>query len=213
VPSLRVRMVAALGGALLGSLLRTTRHTVVAGAEVVDAWVMPGRPAIYLIWHGRLLPASYANRGRGLATMISHHRDGDYIAGIVSRWGYRVVRGSSSRGGGAALRQVVRLLREGTSVAITPDGPRGPRQEMKLGPLLAAQLAGVPLIPSAAGVDRAWVFGGWDRFLVPKPFSTIRIGFGEPIRVPPGLSEEELERLRLEVEARTNELVQRVDEA
>jgi lysophospholipid acyltransferase (LPLAT)-like uncharacterized protein len=207
-----VRAVVALGGTVIDSLLRTTRQRVAVGEEVLASWLVPRRPAVYLIWHGRLLPGSYANRQRGLATLISHHRDGDYIAGVVERWGYRIVRGSSSRGGGAALRQIVRLLRQGTPVAVTPDGPRGPRQEMKVGPLLAAQLAEVPLIPCAAGVDRAWAFGGWDRFLVPKPFSTIRMGYGQPIAVPAGLAGDEMERLRLVVEARMNELIRRVDE-
>src|SRR5690606_8758609 len=142
---------------------------------VYDEWTVPGKPAIYLLWHGRLLPCSYYHRHHGLATLISRHRDGDYIAGVVQRWGFRTIRGSSSRGGAAALLQMERLLRDGVSLAITPDGPRGPRQKMKPGPLYAAQRAGVPVIPVTAGCSRAWWFEGWDRFMVPQPFARIHL--------------------------------------
>jgi lysophospholipid acyltransferase (LPLAT)-like uncharacterized protein len=123
------------------------------------------------------------------------------------------VRGSSSRGGAAALLQMVRLLREGVSLAVTPDGPRGPRQKMKTGPLVAAQRAGVPLIPVTAGTDSAWWFEGWDRFLVPRPFARIRMVYGQPMFVPAEADEAEVERLALELEGRLNGLTEQVDGA
>lgn len=166
---------------------------------------------MYLLWHGRLVPCSYFHRHLGLATLISLHRDGDYIAGVVERWGYQVVRGSSSRGGTSALRQMVRLLRGGTPIAVTPDGPRGPRQEMKPGPILAAQLAGVPVIPVTAGTDRGWWFTGWDRFLVPKPFSRIRLQYGAPVWIPREAGEAELGRIGTELQTTLNRLTDEVD--
>jgi lysophospholipid acyltransferase (LPLAT)-like uncharacterized protein len=105
----------------------------------------------------------------------------------------------------------VRLLRAGRALAITPDGPRGPRQRIKGGALLAAQLAGVPVIPVAAGAERGWWFGSWDRFLVPKPFSRVRLVFGEPMTVEPDATPEALEEFGLRVEARLNELTAEVD--
>lgn len=207
---LRARLAATVAGGLLTSLMRTTRYEPI-DEQYYREWLGSGRTAIYVLWHGRLLPCSYRHRHEGLATLISQHRDGDYIARVVEGWGFRAVRGSSSRGGGAALRQLVRLLREGTSIAVTPDGPRGPRQKMKLGPLLAAQLTGVPLIPVTAGTERAWWFEGWDRFLVPKPFARFRIAYGPPMFVPRTADEAEVERLAGELEARLNALTERVD--
>lgn len=178
----KARAIAGAGGALLTSLLRTARWEV-HGAERFQERV--GLASVFVLWHGRLLPCSFYHRHRGLATLISQHRDGDYIAGVVEGWwGFHAIRGSSSRGGTSALREIVRTLRRGTPVAITPDGPRGPRQKMKIGPVLAAQLAGVPLIPVSAGASAAWWLGGWDRFLIPRPFSRIRLIYGEPLWVP-----------------------------
>jgi lysophospholipid acyltransferase (LPLAT)-like uncharacterized protein len=210
IPPLKARLISRLGGGLLTTVMATTRFER-SGTEYYDAWIGSGRPAIYVLWHGRLLPCAYCHRHQGLATVISRHRDGDYVAGMVERWGFRVVRGSSSRGGVAALLQMVRLLREDVPLAITPDGPRGPRQKMKTGPLYAAQRVGVPLIPVTAGTDSAWWFEGWDRFLVPLPFARIRLAYGEPLVVPPDAGEEEVERLAGVLERRLNELTERVD--
>ncbi len=189
--------------------MRTTRWETV-GYEHFRS--LEGRACVFLLWHGRLLPCSYRHRHQGVATLISQHRDGDYIAGVVERWwGFHAVRGSSSRGGTAALREIVRVLRRGTAVAITPDGPRGPRQKMKPGPILAAQLAGVPLIPVSAGASSGWWLGGWDRFLIPRPFSRIRIVYGEPVMVPRDADEREVERLAHQMEARLDELTRAAD--
>ncbi|HEX6925478.1 MAG TPA: lysophospholipid acyltransferase family protein [Longimicrobiaceae bacterium] len=209
-PPRSVRIVSRLGGTLLTTLMRTTRFER-SGVQYYDAWIGSGRPAIYVLWHGRLLPCAYYHRHHGLATLISRHRDGDYIAGVVEKWGFRVVRGSSSRGGASALLQMVRLLREGVGLAVTPDGPRGPRQKMKTGPLFAAQRAGVPLIPVTAGTRQAWWFEGWDRFLVPRPFARIHLAYGEPLFVPPEAGESEIQRLAAQLEQSLNELTARVD--
>lgn len=201
-----------IGGGGVTALLGTTRGEIINKARAWDAWWGAGKPVIYALWHGRLLPCSYYHRHQGLATLISQHRDGDLVAGLVERWwGYRAIRGSSSRGGAGALREIVRTLRAGTALAITPDGPRGPRQKMKPGPLLAAQLAGVPVIPVSGSADRAWWVGGWDRFLIPKPFSRVRIEFGEPILVPREATPDDLERIGLEVERELNAITERLD--
>ena len=207
---LKTRLISRVGGDLLTALMRTTRFER-SGTEHYDAWIGSGRTAIYVLWHGRLLPCSWCHRHQGLATLISRHRDGDHISGVVERWGFHAVRGSSSRGGAAALRQMVRLLRSGVPLAVTPDGPRGPRQKMKTGPLFAAQRAGVPLIPVTAGTDSAWWFEGWDRFLVPRPFAHIRLAYGEPLFVPEAADEVEVERLAGELEVRLNVLTERVE--
>src|SRR5690554_7468578 len=109
-----------------------------------------GKPLLGLCWHGHLLVFAFRQRGAGLATLISQSKDGEYIARVVQRWGYTVLRGSSSRGGAGALRSMVRVLRNGQSLAVTPDGPRGPRRKLKPGSLLAARMTGVPVLPTAA---------------------------------------------------------------
>jgi hypothetical protein len=202
--------ITSLGGGLLTRLMATTRYDV-RGQPFWDEWWGAGRPAIYVLWHGRLLPGSFYHRRKGLATLISQHRDGDYIADVVEGWGFRAIRGSSSRGGSGALREIVRTLKGGTALAITPDGPRGPRQKMKSGPLVAAQLTGVPVIPVGIGSDQAWWVGGWDRFLIPKPFGRIRLEYGEPMFVPREATPAEVEGYTLALEERLNALTEIVD--
>lgn len=212
-PPLKTLLIGRGGGALLTGLMRSTRSELIAGREVEEDIVASGIPAVYVLWHGRLLSSAYRYRKQGLATLISRNRDGDYIAGAIERWGFTVVRGSSSRGGTSALRSIVRLLQSGQSVAVTPDGPRGPRQIMKPGPLLAAQIAGVPIIPVSAGASRGRYFGGWDRFLVPAPFAWTPVALGQPIRVPPDATAAELDRLSTAVEQSLNSLTDLVDRA
>lgn len=211
-PPFKVRTGAAAGGALLTSLLASARFEV-EGEEHAAPFRPGGAPAVYVLWHGRLLPCTFARRGEGIAALISQHRDGEYIARIVEGWGFQPVRGSSSRGAAAALRQMVRMVRGGTSMAITPDGPRGPREVMKPGALLVAQLSGAPVIPVTAGTDRAWWFGGWDRFLVPKPFARIRMRYGEPVWIPRDATSAELGEYERDVEQRLRELTRAVDRA
>lgn len=209
--AVKTRAIAGLGGAGLTGLLKTVRWEV-TGREHYDAWWGARRPAIFALWHGRLLPCSFYHRGEELATLISQHRDGDYIAGVVeSWWGFRAIRGSSTRGGTAALRGIVRTLKAGTALAITPDGPQGPRQRMKPGPVLAAQMAGVPIIPVSAGGGRAWWIGGWDRFMIPKPFTRLRLIYGEPLWVPRDADEAGIQRISANLEARLNQLTEEAD--
>ena len=204
------RVVASLGGAALTALMATTRFDVV-GREQYEQFTRAGQPVIFVLWHGRLLPSTYLRRGEGMGALISQHRDGEYIARIAAAWGYHPIRGSSSRGGTAALRELVREVKNGRSLAITPDGPRGPRERMKPGALVVAQLTGAPIIPAASGCARAWWFGSWDRFLVPKPFSTIRVAYGEPLYVPRDIDQSELERHELRLEDRLTRLTRSVD--
>lgn len=199
-----------LGAPTLNALLGSLRWTV-SGIEHYDATWGAGIPVMGVLWHGRLLPIAYYHRHQNLGTLISHHRDGDNIAGVAESWGYTTLRGSSSRGGGEAFAEMVRLLRCGTGVAITPDGPRGPRQKLKRGSIYAAQRSGAPIMPVSAAADRAWWFESWDRFLVPKPFARVHLAYGEPLYVPPEADEQELERLRELTEDRLNELTERVD--
>lgn len=158
-------------------------------------------PAVYAFWHGKLLVPSALFRGQGFAVMVSRHADGETIARIVERLGSVTVRGSSTRGGAAALHEAILALKGGNSAVFTPDGPRGPREVARPGAVYAASRAGVPLVPTGVGVRSAWIFGSWDRFHVPRPFTRVAVVLGEPIRPPPDVEGDALEEWRRRLEA------------
>lgn len=207
-PPLDVRMGVAVGRRVLEALLRSCRFTE-EGTDLFEE-VRARGPVIIAAWHGRLLPLAWRHRHRGYAPMISQSRDGDFIAGVVAGWGYHPVRGSTSRGGGAALRELVRRSRAHTLV-LTPDGPRGPRHHLQPGVLVAARLTGLPIVPLAAGADRAWWLGGWDRFLVPKPFARVHLLHGQVHRVPRDANEDAMAAHGQRLEAELNALTARAD--
>jgi lysophospholipid acyltransferase (LPLAT)-like uncharacterized protein len=153
----------------------------------LETEVRAGRAAVVIaVWHEELLPLLWHGRGMGLAVVVSGSRDGEYAARVAEGFGFRPLRGSSSRQGARVLLEAVRELQAGTSVTFTPDGPRGPRRVFKPGAALAAQQAGVPLVPVRATPARAWRLRSWDQFAIPKPGSRVRIAYGDPIEVGPG---------------------------
>ena len=144
------------------------------------------RPLVYLLWHEVLLPLLWQHRGQGVAIVVSEAREGQYLTDLAYSLGYRAVRGSSTRGGTRALLGAVRELREGGSVAFTPDGPRGPRRDFKAGVVAAAQRGGGVVVPIHAEADRAWRLHSWDRFLIPQPAARVTVTYGRPFEVGPG---------------------------
>ena len=167
-------------------LLARTWRTDVIGAERYEGILRSAQPYILLSWHESLLPVMWHHRDRGIAAVISEARDGEYLARLARTLGYRLIRGSSSRGGGKALTSAVRTLREGIPIGLTPDGPRGPRRMLKPGVLVVAERTGVVIMPVHAEASAGWRAGSWDRFLVPLPFARVRVAYGEPFRVGPG---------------------------
>ena len=142
---------------------------------------------IFVLWHSRILPLIALHKNEGLVLLISRHRDGAAVADLGERWGYRTVRGSTRRGGEAALLGIVRALQEpGTIVAVTPDGPLGPRERVQPGVVAAAQHAGVPIIAAGARPAWAWYLNSWDRMCLPKPFTAIDVEYSAAIRVDAG---------------------------
>ena len=162
---------------------RTLRWREV-GREHLAAARASGRPILFVFWHNRLLFTCYRISGERLVMMVSQSRDGDIIARAAHDRGIASVRGSSSRGGTAALRALARAMKErGLCGGITPDGPRGPRYVLQPGAVLAARLAGALIVPVGLGFSRKKVFASWDAFQVPLPFSRARLVFGEPVSV------------------------------
>ncbi|MEX2180137.1 MAG: lysophospholipid acyltransferase family protein, partial [Gemmatimonadaceae bacterium] len=147
-----------------------------------------GQKIIYILWHGELLPLLWAHRGRDIALMVSEHRDGEILARIAVALGYRLVRGSSSRGAARALLVACRELDSGFDMAVTPDGPRGPARSVASGAAVIANRSGAPMVPVAAFARRAWRLRSWDRFMIPKPFARIVVAYADPVRPRPETS-------------------------
>jgi len=178
-------LVRRLGAALVGLLAATWRYRVRGWEHVANAHRLR-RPIVYVLWHSRILPLLYSRRREGLAVLISRHADGGHLAQLSERWGYRVVRGSSQRGGEVGLLGLVRHLRDSAEVALTPDGPRGPAEHVKPGALAAAQHAAALVIAVGARASSAWWIRSWDRFCLPKPFATIDVVYSAAFTVAAG---------------------------
>lgn len=204
------RALIALGFALYRIWARTLRLRV-EDPHNVRAFVRE-QPVIFGIWHNRLLmlprvfdPSFPSRQSYGL---ISASRDGDLIANFIERSGYGTIRGSSSRKGVIALRQLVETLAGGDNVLVTPDGPRGPVYTVSQGIVFLAQKSGAPIVPIHMEYSSAWRLKSWDRFAVPKPFAKLRAIFGAPIRVAPLSAPEEFEREQLRLREAMMSLVE-----
>jgi lysophospholipid acyltransferase (LPLAT)-like uncharacterized protein len=160
-----------------------------------------------MIWHQRMVCGILKHPWRGVVTMASQSSDGDVIAGFLLFWGFRAVRGSSSRGGAFALAEMIEALR-GTDrwAALTPDGPRGPARRSKLGIAQLAEALGAPVLPAGTSSSRPRFLRSWDRYLLPMPFSRCVVLFGPPVERAEGESAEAfLARLDAAVDAATEE--------
>ncbi|MDO4627664.1 MAG: lysophospholipid acyltransferase family protein [Planctomycetia bacterium] len=166
----------------------------------------PGGPYMYAFWHEYiLLPVSFFGHCN-VATITSKHHDAE-IATLLSRhMGFRIFRGSTTRGGTEALRSLLAAGKEGAHLTMMPDGPKGPRRTMSLGTVYAASKLGFPIIPTGMGVSHAWRANSWDRFAIPKPFSRIRFVMKDAIFVPDRLSRKELEEYRGLAEEKLHEV-------
>lgn len=193
----------------LRALFRTLRVERTGHHEVLSLR-QSGTPVIYVFWHGRLLPLIHVHRHDGIVVLVSEHRDGDYLARVLHHFGFGTVRGSSTRGGVQGLKGLIRAARKGLDLAVTPDGPRGPNRELKLGVLAAARMTGLPLVPVGVGVTTGWRIRSWDELLVPKPFSTVRIAYGQPRFVPRHAGPAEIEVAMKSLKLGLNDLAAQV---
>jgi hypothetical protein len=198
----KARIIATLGGPALRLLAHTWRVTF-EGEEHETKCRDAGTPYLWAFRHGRLLLAAWACRGRGIGVMVSQHGDGEIIAQLAAKLGYETYRGSTTRGGNQALREMSRVPGS-QPLAITPDGPRGPDGSVQPGVVLLAQATERVVIPAGLAAVPAWRARSWDRLVVPKPFARIRVVYREPIRVPAELDragrEQWAERIRAEME-------------
>ena len=189
---------------------RTLRYEVDDRAGVVGQPVKENY--IAALWHNRLLLISYVLKKflpqRPGAGLISMSRDGDLVADVTQRFGFDVVRGSSSRMGASALRELGTVLASSRDILITPDGPRGPAYELGPGIVFLAQQTGAPVTPINMEYSNCWRIKSWDRFIVPRPFSKVRVIIGQPHRVKSTSTDEEFEAERLRLQEAMMALVE-----
>jgi lysophospholipid acyltransferase (LPLAT)-like uncharacterized protein len=202
---IQVAAIAGLGYPLINALGHTLRWRV-DGMQHLDAIRTAGRQPVMAFWHGRILSATFYFRRRGIVVITSENFDGEWIARIIERFGYGTARGSTTRGGLKAMKQLVRDMEEGKPAGFTIDGPRGPARVAQPGAIWLAKATANPVLPFHLEASRHWSLGSWDRTQIPKPFSTVALAIGEPIRVAADATDDQIELARLELEDRLRAL-------
>ncbi len=193
-------------GALVVRILMSTLRLDVEGEEKLNRLRSRGQKVIYTFWHGQMLILTFTHRYQDIHILISDHRDGEIIAQVTRRLGFSSVRGSTSSGGVKAVLNILTKLNNRYDMAITPDGPLGPRWKVQQGALYIAQKTGLPIIPVATGTDRYWEFETWDRFRIPKPFSRALLLYGDPVIVSADLDKNGIQAKMVELEERLTAL-------
>jgi lysophospholipid acyltransferase (LPLAT)-like uncharacterized protein len=187
----------------LGSLSRFE----VRGGEHLGAIEAAGKLPIYTFWHDRIFLSTYFWRHRNIVVMTSQSFDGEYIARFIQRFGYGSIRGSSSRGGSRALFEMIKTMRTAHPTAFTVDGPRGPRYEAKLGPVILAKKTGNPMLPFVVEPRKFWTVKSWDKMQIPKPFTRALTIIGAPIYVEPDANDADIESKLSELQHSLDDLV------
>lgn len=203
---------------LASGLIRTLRRTLRLTWEndgVVRELHRAGRPYVHAFFHDQLLLMTYSylgqSYGRTLAVLSSRHRDGEYVSRTLERFGHLMVRGSTGRGGAAALVEMIRHLRAGRDAAFATDGPRGPRHRVQVGVVEAARLGRAPIVPVAFAASRGSRLRSWDRFFVPQPFARGVFVYGDPISVEARADRDTMERIRADLERILEDLTARAE--
>jgi lysophospholipid acyltransferase (LPLAT)-like uncharacterized protein len=200
----RERLLALTGATILKTLFLTLRLRIedLSGVLKEDA----GSPMIVCFWHNRILGITFAfdriypKKRAGVTVLTSPSKDGEILAQLVGAFGMKAVRGSSSRRGSRALLELVKLIRSGRDIAITPDGPRGPRYSLGPGIILLAQTTGTRIVPAHASFSRCVRMKTWDGFIIPLPFSKVSVTIDEALAIPAELTAEEFETKRQNLE-------------
>ena len=204
----QVAAIAGVGYPLLNALGHTLRWRV-EGLQHLDAIQASGRQPVMAFWHGRILPATFYFRRRGIVVITSENFDGEWIARIIEHFGYGTARGSTSRGGLKAMLQLVRDMERGRPVGFTLDGPRGPAGVAQPGALWLARTTGNPVLPFHLEASRAWTLGSWDRTQIPRPFSRVALVIGTPMDVAADATDADVERHRIDLGTRLRALEER----
>ena len=199
-------------------LVSTYRVEKVIGADRIEEFIQEGTICAPCYWHqhhvvGSTLIRSWVQRGFKACFLVSGSVDGEVPERIARAWGAEVIRGSANQSGALALRDMQRMMKNGYSIVTTADGPRGPKYEFKVGAILMARIAGVPIVPVSCAAESAWYLNRWDNFMIPKPFTRIVLAIGEPYPIPVGTPLDKLEPHRLAVQEAVMSLMRESEEA
>ena len=198
-----------LGGLILKhslDALCTTLRVSYKNKKIIDEFRKYKQNYVLAFWHGTMLLPWFLHRDDRFAALTSKSKDGDLLAKQLKHWKYKVIRGSSSKGGDVALGIMVDLAKNGYSVAITPDGPRGPEHEFKAGAVITAKKSGVPIVMMGIGVKSKKQLKNWDKFQIPNPFSHIKVIYSDPVYIDVKLTYDETSKIIEECEIGLNEL-------
>lgn len=206
------RIVIRAAGLLFYFLIRivgSTARVTIDGKHNLDKIRAAGRLPIYAVWHDRIFLSTYLLRGTKAVYLTSKSFDGEYIARFLLRFGYGIIRGSSTRGGGRGLVEMVRGMRRRLEMGFTVDGPKGPRYVVKPGVLMLSKKTGNPILPFTVSAQHYWTVNSWDRLQIPRPFTRAKLIFGNPIEVDSGADDAvlaaKLEELQSELERLTEQ--------
>lgn len=191
--------------------LRITR----INAEHVNELKQNGKKVVVAFWHGSMFVGWYLHRPElkgSISALVSQSSDGEFLSTILERWNYTMIRGSSHIGGKEAMQLMVDEVEKGNSLVITPDGPRGPRHEMKMGAIRVAQRTGVQLIVAGISMRKKKLLQSWDKFEVPLPFSSIVVKYSDPVFVPKELNNESLDEFKMTIQRSMMELTEQASE-
>ncbi|MDD5643999.1 MAG: lysophospholipid acyltransferase family protein [bacterium] len=199
-------------GFVFGCFLRlicSTNKITATRSDIFDKYAKEGSN-IFAFWHSRLFFHTYYYfrycKSKKLSALVSMSRDGDYATALALNFGFDVIRGSSSKGGQKAVKEIASKIMRGNNVAITPDGPRGPVFRVNDGIIKIAQLTGARIIPASYDASGKWTLRSWDKFILLKPFGRVHIAFGDPIEVPRDIKETDMEKYRERLEKALNGL-------
>lgn len=209
--SWRQKVVIHLAEKLIYLLMNTIGRTVrfeTAGGEYLEQIERNEKIPVLTFWHDRMFLGTYYFRRRGIVVMSSQSFDSEYTARVIQRFGYGAVRGSSTRGGIRALTRMIRLMKDGLPMGFTLDGPKGPPHVAKSGAILLAKKTGNPILPFVVEARKFWRLKSWDRLQIPRPFTSARVIYAEPVYVAPDADNEEVECKRIELQTKLDEAVE-----
>ena len=204
-----------LGNIFLHSIINVLCKSVKVNRinyTVIEKLLSEKQNFVLAFWHGTMLVPWYFHRGQNFSALISQSKDGGLLANSLVKWGYRVTRGSSHKGGKEALETLLENSKQNFSIAITPDGPTGPPRVMKAGAVITAQRSGIPLVLCGVACNKKYTFNSWDKFEVPKFFSKVVIKYSDPIIVDGNISRDETSKIIEQCDVKLNQLQKDADE-
>ena len=190
---------------MVGVLCKTLKFNFI-NKEAIKKLDDEKKNFVLAFWHGTMIIPWYIHRNKNFVALTSKSKDGDMLANLLKHWNYTVVRGSSSKGGNVALGIMVDYARNKSSIAITPDGPKGPIHKLKPGAVITAKKSNVPLVLMGIGVNKKKILKSWDKFEIPKLFSKVKVVYSDAIYIDNSLSFEDTSKVIYECEAKLSQL-------